>query len=596
MTPRICPAWLLLLAGLLVVASGCSDSAGVGASNPPGPPSAKLVDDVDPNAPGFFRDMTKQAGIDFTYWNGEKVGDHFAILDSLGGGTALIDYNRDGRLDVFFTGGGTYSDKKEILGHPSRLYRNDGDWKFTDVTREVGLDKPLFYTHGGAVGDYDKDGWPDLLVTGYGRLALYRNNHGKFEDVTEPAGLKDNRDLHWSTSAGFADLDGDGHLDLYVTHYVDWHLTKNNPTCRDSTGERRDVCSPKQFKPIQHALFHNQGNGTFKDVTQEAGIIPGKGLGVCIGDLNHDRKPDIYVANDTEANYLYINRSSPGTLKFEEQAGRLAAALDENGVGNGSMGVDFGDYDGSGHFSVFVTNYQHESHALYRNKGSGPFLYVSPRAGITGIGLVYVAFGTVFIDYDNDGPEDLFISNGHVVRYPPPPGTLMQKPVLLRNLRKPGDRSFDVRFEEVSKKAGPYFHAKHMGRGVASGDLDNDGRVDLVLNHMNEPVVLLRNEVDNGNHWLGVGLVGKTSPEAVGAELILEVGGQKLARSIRSGRSYLSSCDPRVVFGLGKNDKVDKLTIKWPSGTDQTIPGDELKPDRYYQIVEGEKPVAVEKK
>lgn len=583
--------WGTAAARLLAAVVGLTIVSGCNSHNPttPGAPhptkSVVVSQEETPKGPVIFEDVTAASGVNLIYRTGEEAG-HLAILESLGGGVGILDYDRDGLMDIFLPGGGYYGPNKEILGAPCKLYRNLGDFKFQDVTREVGLDGIDFYSHGVAVGDFDNDGWPDLLVTGYGRLALFHNRQGKFVDVTEASKVNIPRPLHWSSSAGWADLDGDGWLDLMVVHYVDWSWN-NHPPCRDATGEKQDVCSPKQFSPLPHNLFLNNGDGTFRDVTQEAGILPGKGLGVLICDFNHDRKPDIYVANDTEPNYLYLNNSQPGKPLFEEAAARLGVALDEQGVPNGSMGVDAADYDGSGHFSIFVTNYQHEAHALYRNLRPNSFRYVSAPTGIQAIGLIYVGWGTVFLDYDNNGAEDIFISNGHVVRFPPPPGTLKQRPVLLRNLRKPGDRPFDVRFEPVSAQGGEYFRQMSMGRGCAKVDLDNDGRLDLVISRCNEPTVILRNVYPRENRWLGLQLEGARCKEPIGAEVIVEVGGQRLHRPVKAAGSYASTNDPRIVIGLGQAERIDKLTILWPSGLDQTFEGNVLAVDRYWLITEG---------
>jgi hypothetical protein len=574
--------WLSLAVGLGLL--GCNGS------NSALPPIVKTTPTAPaeevPAGPPIFEDVTPGSGLEMIYRTGEEAG-HLSILESLGGGVGILDYDRDGLMDIFLPGGGYYGPDRQILGAPCKLFRNLGQFRFQDVTAEAGLSGIDFYSHGVAVGDYNNDGWPDLLVTGYGRLAVFQNRQGRFEDVTQASGILIPRDLHWSTSAGWADLDGDGLEDLFVVHYVDWSWN-NHPPCRDATGERRDVCSPKQFKPIAHNLFVNRGDGTFRDATQEAGILPGKGLGLLICDLNHDRRPDIYVANDTDANYLYLNLSEPGKLRFEEAASRLGVALDEHGVPNGSMGVDAADYDGSGHFSIFVTNYQHEAHALYRNLRPNSFRYVSAPTGIQAIGLIYVGWGTVFLDYDNDTAEDIFISNGHVVRYPPPPGTLKQKPVLLRNLRRPGDRPFDVRFQAITPQGGPYFRQASMGRGCAKVDLDNDGRLDLVVSRCNEPAVVLRNVYPSDHHWLGLRLLGAKAREPIGAEVIVEVGQQRLHRPVKSAGSYASSNDPRLVIGLGQAERIERLTIEWPSGRDQTFSGDALPVDRYWVIVEGE--------
>src|SRR5262245_42287236 len=307
-------------------------------------------------APGFFEDVTSASGIAFTYRNGQEAG-HYAILESLGGGVGLIDYDQDGRLDIFVTGGGYYDgpDKKTIKGYPNRLYRNEGNWKFRDVTAEVGLPaEGPFYSHGVAVGDYDNDGWPDLLVTGYGRMALYRNDRGKFVDVTAQAGLLDQRPVHWSTSAAWADVNGDGHLDLFVAHYLNWSFA-NHPRCPGhySAAVAVDICPPRQFAGLESALYRNRGDGTFADGSREAGLKAGKGLGVLVADLDGDGRPDVYVANDTNDNFLYLNR---GGGRFEEVGLLRGVAYDDAGIPNGSMGVDAADYNGSGHLSLFVTN------------------------------------------------------------------------------------------------------------------------------------------------------------------------------------------------------------------------------------------------
>jgi enediyne biosynthesis protein E4 len=315
--------------------------------------------DIKVELPPYFQDVTAQTGIDFRYRNGEEAG-HYAILESLGGGVALFDFDGDGLLDVFVIGGGYFDgpDKKTIRGYPNKLYKNLGGWKFRDVTKEAGLETPLFYGHGVAVADYDRDGWPDLLVTGYGRVCLYHNESDgtggrRFVDVTQAAGLAGLP--IWATSAAWGDLDGDGFPDLYICNYVNWSFT-NHPHCRGYTADvKRDICSPRQFEAQPHRLYHNDGKGRFTDVSKPAGLRHtredkdyGKGLGVIIVDINDDRLPDIYVANDTTDNLLYLNKSKPGALRFEEASLELGVARDHNGVSNGSMGVDAADFDGSG--------------------------------------------------------------------------------------------------------------------------------------------------------------------------------------------------------------------------------------------------------
>jgi hypothetical protein len=576
----------------------------------------------DAASPGFFRDVTAESGLHFTYRNGQEAN-HYSILESLGGGVALIDYDGDGLLDIFVTGGGYFDgpDKKQIKGHPCRMYKNLGGWKFKDVTQEVGLDGISFYSHGCAVADYDRDGWPDLLVTGYGRLALFRNVPGenggrRFVEVTREAGLIGEH--FWSTSAAFADLDGDGYPELYVCQYVDWSFA-NNPACEGGKDVvEPEVCPPRFFGARAHALYRNNGNSTFTDVTKEAGLHAprsdtdydklehlspqardslrkadrekdfGKGLGVVIVDVNGDGKPDIYVANDTTDKFLYINRSTPGKFRFEDMAVDLGAARDESGAPNGSMGVDAGDYDGSGRPSLLVTNYQDELHALYRSvlvHGRTMFQFNSPASGLGTIGRHYVGFGAGFLDVDNDGWLDIVITNGHVTRHPMGTG-VRQLPVLLRNEGRLRGQP-DVRFTSITSRAGDYFRTVHLGRGLAIGDLDNDGRPDLVISQLNEPVTLLRNEAAPDNHWLGVQLADKTHRDLVGAKVTLEVNDRLLTRFMTGGGSYLSSSDHRLLFGLGTADKVGPLTVTWPTGQFQSWDG--LAIDRYWLITAGEK-------
>jgi hypothetical protein len=503
----------------------------------------------------------------------------------VGGGVALFDYDRDGLLDVFVTGGGHFGPNQEILGHPNRLFRNEGNWKFRDVTKEAGLDGPLFYSHGCAAADFDGDGWPDLLVTGYGRLALYRNSKGKFVDVTAGANLVDPGPLHWSTSAGWADLDGDGKLDLFVAHYVDWSFA-NHPKCKGYTPTQpRDVCPPERFQPLPPALYFNNGDGTFR-LAKDAGLKPGKALGVVLADLNDDGRIDIYVANDAQVNHLYLNQ---GGGRFEEAGARAGVAYDADGKIGGSMGVDVGDYDGSGRPSLFVANYENEMHCLYRNLGKATFQCVSRPAGITAIGLQYVGFGTGFLDFDGDGVLDLFISNGHVIRHPSG-GEARQRPVLLRNSRKleeVGDGA--GRFAEVTAAAGSYFQKPHLGRGVAFGDLDNDGKIDVVVSHTNEPVALLRNTTEGKSDWLGVALYGNAPHDAIGARVTLTDGLSSQVRFVKGGGSYLSTSDERLVFRLPPQLSKVELKVRWPTGREQSWPGEALGRSHYLLLVEREK-------
>jgi RNA polymerase sigma factor (sigma-70 family) len=590
--PTMSATKLAVTAALAVLLTVSAVAALAPREQPPAAPALQTARERAPAPPAseedspLFRDVTAKAGVDFTYRNGEEA-DQYTMLESVGGGVALIDFDGDGLLDIFLPGGGEFvgKDRTTIKGRPCKLYKNLGHWKFKDVTKEVGLDKIDFYTHGAAVADYDRDGWPDLFVTGYGQVALFHNEpDGKggrrFVDVTRKAGIID--DL-WSTSAAWADFDGDGLPDLYICHYVDWSFEKNPVATYD--GKTRDIPPPKNFNAQPHRVYRNNGDGTFKDVSKAAGLrADGKGLGVVVVDVDGDGKPDIFVANDTVDNFLYHNRSTPGNILFAELGMAAGVARDDLGAPNGSKGLAVGDYDNSGRLSLLVTNWEHEKHGLYRSAGPGGrlvFSFVSYKAGLTRIGQDYVGWGAGFFDLDHDGWLDLFIANGHVRRAPRGKAKVAQRPVLLRNV--------DGKFIDITNLGGPYFEKDHRARGVAFGDLDNDGRVDLVISHLNEPVVLLRNEAKAGDHhWLGVELQGKRHGDVTGAKLVLEVDGlPPQTRYATGGGSFASASDPRHVFGLGTAKRVGKLTVRWSSGKEQSWEG--LAVDRYWRIVEGEK-------
>jgi hypothetical protein len=633
--------WGLFAAFLLLAGAGGFWACNFRSSNATSPPRVPVT--TAPAGPPLFRDVTADAGIQHTYENGQEAG-HMAIPESLGGGVALLDYDGDGLLDVFFTGGGGYDKTDEayraeleaakkdpskpavaprMFGKPCKLYKNLGNWKFKDVTAEAGLDQPLVYSHGVAVADYDRDGWPDLLVTGYARVILYHNepvdpkdpSKGRhFVDVTAKAGLTD--DL-WSSSAAWGDLDGDGYPDLYICHYGNWGFDpargQIHPLFCTYDSKTRDVCPPKQFEALPHRLYRNNGNGTFTDVSKSAGLrgprTPkdydeltwlnekarndlraadqakdyGKGLGVVMVDVNGDGKPDIYVANDTVDNHLYMNRSTLGHIRLEEIGMAAGVARDDKGIPDGSMGVDAADFNNKGRPALWCVNYEAESHALYENQckeGREFFTFATHVAGIGAIGQQYVGWGTQFFDFDHDGWLDLFISNGHAIRFPKG-ARRAEKPVLMRNTGA-------GRFLDVTNQGGPYFQTEHCGRGAAFGDLANDGRIDIVLNHLNEPAVVLRNEVPTEpNHWLGLELAGKDHRNVVGAQVLLDVDGKPQTRYARGGGSYASANDPRHVFGLGRADHLTRLTVRWPSGQEQHWEG--LAVDRYWRLVEGEK-------
>ncbi|MCE9565734.1 MAG: FG-GAP-like repeat-containing protein [Planctomycetes bacterium] len=546
------------------------------------PPKGELT----PTGPAWFRDVTESCGVRMICRNGEEA-DQFTILESLGGGVALLDFDGDGRLDIFLIGGGYFdgADKTTLKGSPCKLYRNLGGMKFEDATASFELVGPWWYTHGVAVADYDRDGFPDLLVTGYGRIALFHNELNgkggrKFVEVGEKLGPRDDS---WSTSAGWADLDGDGFPDLYVCHYVDWSFDKNNPVCTSAVpGNPRDVCPPQRFKPLVHALFHNDEGKGFRNISAEHGFkAEGCGLGVVLADVNNDGRPDIYVGNDATNNFLYLNRNKqPGELKLEEFGLRAGVAVDDTSRYNGSMGVDVGDYDGSGRPAIWVTNFQGELHALYHNLGRETFDHRSRPAGVAAIGMSRVGFGTGFVDVDNDGWEDLVVANGHVLRHPAA-STQKQRPVLLQNVESDGRRFF----RDIGTRGGPFFDTAAIGRGVAIGDLDNDGRPDIVINHTNSPTVVLHNECDSGNPWLGIKLVGKGNRDVVGSTVTLEGERRRLTRFVKGGGGYLSASDPRILFGLGSAGRVKRVTVRWSWGETQSWEG--LEPGASWELREG---------
>ncbi|HEV3145585.1 MAG TPA: CRTAC1 family protein [Gemmataceae bacterium] len=628
-------------------------------SGPPAP--------VCPPGPNFFEDVTDQSGIQFTYRNGEERG-YYAILSSLGGGGAFIDFDGDGKLDIFVPGGGYYDpplekfkeqirkvynvppfDPKDpnnqnkpdpmeqalmrywkedvkkpdckipppkIRGYPSKLYRNLGNFKFEDVTEQVlgpAKDQPDVFTHGCAVCDYDRDGWPDLLVTGYGRVILYHNERDgkggrKLVDRTREAGLlgpnpeqksKESGQLgehFWSSSAAFCDLDGDGWPDLYLCQYVNWSWF-NNPTCGGYTSKvTQDVCPPKQFDSRPHAVWRNKGDGTFENVTQTCGlrIEPradndyGKGLGVVIVDVDGDGKPDIHIANDTTDHFLYINKSTPGKILLEERGLSLGVARDHVGTANGGMGTWAGDWDGCGRPSLWVTNYESEFNGLYRsllNNNHISFTFHSMAVGLTVAGPNFVGFGTCFLDIEHSGWEDIAISNGHVIHYPAR-DNLRQQPLLFLNVQRETKKGPERYFVDATSRGGSYFQALHRGRGLAVGDLNNDGKPDLVFFNVDEPLRILRNVSQDNNHWLGVELIAKDHRHLAGAKLTLEVGGRKLHRYLLGGGSYLSAHDMRMVFGLGNETKVGTLTVEWPSGESkiQTFAANDLSIDQYNRL------------
>jgi len=574
----------------LLWAAGCGDGKSTGSTGQPTGDDrvdAKSAAQLPLKTLGRFADAAPACGVTFEYRDGQEAG-NFAILESLGGGAALFDYDGDGALDVFLPGGGSFGPNHEIRGRTGALFRNagisrDGLCQFQEVTRLAGVEQAPYYSHGAAVGDYNGDGFADLLVTGYGGLTLFHNQgDGSFVELAQAAGLTDKL---WSSSAGWGDLNGDGVLDLFVAHYVNWSF-ENHPFCGSASDhDKRDVCPPKKFEGLPDVLYFGRGDGTFRDGSLEAGLVnvghasgtsmseSDKGLGVLLADVDVDGDLDIYVANDTVPKFLYRNK---GNGAFEEVAWQSGAALSDSATADGSMGLDIGDFNLDGRPDLWVANFERESLALYRNEGDCQFLHVSRSTGVTAVGALFVSFGTLFFDFDRDGDEDIFVSNGHVVRNPVN-APLKQLPLLFENL--------GGRFVNVAPLAGACLSVPHLGRGVASGDIDNDGDLDLVLSPINEPTAVLVNESRNDNHWLRVRLIGVMSQrDAVGALVTLATSSGKQTRQVKGGGSYLSQSDLSCFFGIPAKAKIEGLSVRWPSGSTQEVSGLEI--DRSVIVIE----------
>lgn len=562
--------------------------AAASCSNPPAAPIPEPVAEIEPLAdggPALFRECSRELGIDFTCRNGEE-SDHYTILESLGGGVGCLDFDGDGWLDLFLVGGGTLDGPapERIRGRPCALYRNIRGTRFQDVSAESGLNGPWGYSHGVAIADYDRDGWPDILLTGYGRQSLFHNvpkpGGGRmFVDVADAVGL---RDASWTTGAAFTDLDGDGFPDLYVCRYTDWSF-QNHPPCAGQVPEApRDICPPHRFRPLRHALYRNEGGKRFRDTAEERGLKPESyGLGVVSADLNDDGRPDLYVTNDMTRNMLHLNR---GGGRLEEAAIGCGVALDDNGRATASMGVDAADFDGSGRPSLFVTNFERELSSLFRNLGRERFAYHSQATGLARVGRTFVGWGSAFLDADNDGWPDMAIANGHLFRKPTG-APVMQKPLLLMNTESDGRRLFHNR----PNRGGAFFQETTRARGLAVADFDNDGWPDLAISRMNQPVAVLRNEgaKQDPNRWIGFHLLGKDHRDIAGSTLRIHTASRVITMFAKSGGSYLSASDSRILSGIGTADRVDRVTVRWAWGAEESWTG--LEPGRYHDLREGEK-------
>ena len=569
--------WTLPLA--ILILGGCTDTKEVPEGDQQSDQSPNFSKFVEPDdAGGFgnpeairFRSCSDDCGLRFQYENGQAAG-HFSILESLGGGVAAIDIDRDGFDDICLAGGGEFGRDRSILPKPTGMFRNKRGLSWSDVSDVAGVKSNRYYSHGTIRADFDADGLPDFLVTGYGGLELFHNmGDGTFHLATDESGLSDRA---WSSSAAWGDLNADGWLDLYVAHYVDWSWS-NDPVCVGPNGHPREICPPRSYSGLKDIVYVNSGDGTFVDATEQLKLNEaGKGLGVVMGDFDVDGDCDVYVTNDTVPNFLYQNPGDGTLLDVSLQSG---ASLNDRGSPDGSMGVDVLDYNTDGLPDLWVANYERETNALYQNVGSMGFRHVSQKTGVSVAAGMFVGWGTACQDFDNDGDEDIVVANGHVVRFPTN-SALMQLPVLLEN-------QAGTRFRNVAMHAGNFFLEEHMGRGLSASDFDLSGDVDFVVSRTNQQAILLWNETKNGNDWCSVILVGRKSPrEPVGAVIRLRSPHGNQTRFVKSGGSYASSSSERILFGLGAESGPVVIEVTWPSGRTQTL--ENVVPGRHLTIVE----------
>src|ERR1043166_2452968 len=508
-----------------------------------------------------FTDVTDQAGIKFKHIS---TPEKKYIVESMSGGVALFDYDNDGYLDIYLINSLTVDMVKSKQKTRSALYHNNGDGTFTDVTDKAGVGD-IGWGMGVAIGDYDNDGWDDIYVTCLGPNHLLRNNgNGTFTDVTQRAGVADPR---WSAGASFVDYDNDGKLDLFVSNYVDFDVNNLPEFGKGRSCQFKGIpvqCGPRGLKGAGDTLYHNNGDGTFTDVSKKAGVSDPDGyygLGVICSDFDEDGLVDIFVANDSTPNFLYHNN---GDGTFKEIGFGSGTAVNENGSEQGSMGVTLGDYDHDQKLDLFITNFDDDYNTLYHNDGKGSYTDVSYAAKIAAVSLPYVAWGTKFFDYDNDGWVDLLVVNGHV--YPQLP-TYRQRNFVHHN-------NHDGTFTEVGAQLGSSFAEKRTGRGAAFGDIDNDGDVDVVINNLDGPPQVLRNDGGNVNNSILIKTIGvKSNRDGIGARVKVVAGDLTQIDEVHSGDSYLSQSDLRLQFGVGKATKIDSIEVRWPSGAVDKITG-----------------------
>src|SRR5437773_1962577 len=536
-----------------------------------------------PSKESLFREAASTlCGIEWVHEN--AMSDNRYLPETLGPGCAFLDFDNDGWMDLFLVNSGPCDFWTPAKPVRNALYKNNRDGTFTDVTEKAGVSGGTFGM-GVAVGDYDNDGWADIFVTAYGRCTLYKNNRdGTFRDVTDKAGLAT---PGWTTSAVWFDYDNDGHLDLFVCSFVDYGA-KQKLACGDNQLGQHYYCIPRVFHGTSSFLYHNNGDGTFTEVSKGTDIARaiGKGLGVVATDINNDGRLDLFVANDTVQNFLFVNRGSDasGKIRWEEMALQAGVAFSENGQPRSGMGVDAGDLDNSGWQDLFVANVDQEMFSLYQNNKDETFSDVAYVHSISQATRLLSGWGLKYFDYDNDGATDLLLANGHpddmIGRYSKQ--VLYKEPLLLFH------QGADGKLKNVSAEAGPAFQQFFPARGLAVGDYDNDGALDVMIMNNGGPPVLLKNNAAKGNNWLGLKLEGMTcNRDAIGARILWKANGKLRQRLKNNGGSYLSSHDLREVLGIGKATQVDELEIRWPAPSRRVDKFTNLAPNRYVRVLEG---------
>ncbi|MDP9338190.1 MAG: CRTAC1 family protein [Acidobacteriota bacterium] len=553
-----------------------------GPSQKPRPKTPRTLKKSAPAANPFgvqFQDVTAKSGIHFRHER--AASDQKLYLETMGAGVGWIDYDQDGFLDIVFVNSGFTPAFHPATPPQPALYRNNGDGTFTDVTAKSGIHTDGGFFFGVAIADFDNDGYQDIYMTGYRRSVLYHNNgDGTFTDVTVAAGVAEEGD--WATAAGWFDYDHDGNLDLLVTNYVQYDV--DHPvSCGGNKQVYRAYCHPDSFSGTSPRLYHNNGNGTFSDVTKVSGLEnrDGKSLAVVLADLNGDSWPDIFIANDTQRNFLYLNNRD-GSFRDASYSG--GAGFSEDGKAEAGMSADAADVRNNGRYDLFVSHLDFQLNRYYRNSGEGFFIDATVASGIGQSNYRNSSFGARFFDFDNDGWRDLLVVNGHIldnIALYHPDVTYQEEKRLYRN-------TGNGHFVDATATQTPVFRAPMVGRGLAIGDYDNDGWQDFVVNNNGEPAQLFRNNggaasakiAANKNHWLAVHLVGaKSNRDGLGARLKVTAGGFVSYDQAKGGMSYCSSQDPRIYFGLGKRTRADSVEITWPSGavdTIQNVPVDQI--------------------